>query len=313
MTRRSRVFGLVMLLVLVTLVPAASAQTPALRAAEGDWSGHVSFVSGGIQFRGSFAFTSAGGEVEGSFGWSGGGAVVGGVVSGPDTMPRFDLTSVVSNGIDVPDVTGGGDILFTAGTCERLEGTGVNIDVQQMVDSSSIVWWAVRSEAAPDIDAFLDAYDALRLEVAGVLDTLDGGVVLGGGVFARVEPLFAEAERLAAQLDRSEGCGIEFYRSILAMEVGLLLDYLYANPDIEAFLLAQILLTAARAGIIGSGGEAGPDGNDLAVQDLLEARINSAIEAADSVELVYLSAIAADLGYDELAADALFALEAVGE
>lgn len=313
MTRRSRALCLAGLLVLVTLVPPASAQTPTLRAADGDWSGHVSFVSGGIPFRGSFAFTSAGGEVEGSFGWSGGSVVVGGAVSGPDTMPRFDLTSVVSNGIDVPDVSGGGEIMFTAGTCERLEGTGVNIDVQQMVDSSSIVWWAVRSSAAPDIDAFLDAYDALRLEVAEVLDTLDGGVVLGGGVFARIEPLLAEAERLAAQLDRSEGCGSEFYRSVLASEVSRLFEYLFENPDVEAFLLAQILLTAARAGLIGSGNEAGPDANDLAVQDLLEARINAAIEAADTTELTYLSAIAEDLGYDELAADALFALEAVGE
>jgi hypothetical protein len=139
MTRRTRALALVALLAFTTLVPAASAQTPALRAEEGDWSGHVSFVSGNIAFRGGFRFTSIGGEVEGTFGWSGGGAVIGGVVSGPDTMPRFDLTSLVSNGVDIPDVTGGGEILFTAGTCERLEGTGVNIDVQQMVDSSTIV------------------------------------------------------------------------------------------------------------------------------------------------------------------------------
>lgn len=314
MFRRRRAVLLAVLVLLAALVPAASAQTGELRAGEGEWAGHVSFVSGGIPFRGSFQFTSVAGEVEGSFGWAGEGVSVGGVVTGPDTMPRFDLTSVVSNGIDVPDVSGGGEIMFTAGTCERLEGTGVNIDVAQMVDVASIVWWAVRTTSTPDVDPFLDAYDALRLEVAGVLATLEaGGAVLGGGVFERIEPLLAEAERLAAQLQRTEGCGLEFYRSIVAIEVEQLLDHLFANPDVDEFLLAQILLTAARAGVIGSGNEAGPGEADLAAQALLEARIADAIEAADPTDLLVLALIAEDLGWDDLAADARFALEAVGE
>lgn len=313
MTRRPRSVSLIVLALSVALVPAASAQTPVLRAAQGDWVGHVGFVGGGIPFRGSFQFTSSGGEVEGTFGWSSSTVVVGGVVSGPDTMPRFDLTSVISGGVDVPDVSGGGEIMFTAATCERLEGTGVNIDVAQMVEISSISWWAVRTTSVSDIGPFLDAYDALRLEIADVLSTLErGGIVLGGGVFERVEPLLAEAERLAARLGRTERCGLEFYRSLLAGEVGGLFAYLIANPDVEPFLLAQLLLTAARAGIIGSGSEAGPGDADLAAQGLLEARIAAAIEADDPTELLILVLVAEDLGWDGLAADARLALEAVG-
>jgi hypothetical protein len=313
MIRRRGNLGLVLLVLVGTIAPAASAQTPSLRADEGEWSGHVSFVGGGIPFRGSFQFTSAGGVVEGSFGWSSDTVSVGGVVSGPDTMPRFDLTSVLTGGIDVPDVSGGGEIMFTAGTCERLEGTGVNIDVAQMVDISSIVWWAIRTTSAPDIGAFLDAYDTLRQEVADVLATLEtGAVVLGGGVLGRIEPLLAEAERLASQLNRTEGCGIEFYRSIIAIEIGQLFDFLLANPNVNEFVLAQILLTAARAGLIGSGNEAGPSDLDAVAQGLLEVRIASAIEAADPVELLILALVAEDLGWDDLAADARFALEVMG-
>jgi hypothetical protein len=182
-----------------------------------------------------------------------------------------------------------------------------------MVDVSSIEWWAIRTTSAPDIRSFLDAYDSLRQEVADVLATLEmGGVVLGGGVLERIEPLLAAAERLAAQLSRAEGCGIEFYRSIIASEVGQIFDYLLANPDVNEFVLAQILLTAARAGLIGGGDEAGSTGNDAAAQALLEARILGAIEAADPVELLFLGLIAEDLGWDDLAADARFALEAMG-
>ncbi|MDR9451166.1 MAG: hypothetical protein RI637_08115, partial [Acidimicrobiia bacterium] len=96
---------------LALVVPAASAQTPELRAAEGEWVGFISFRGTTAQtdqsFRGGFEFASAGGEVEGTFQWGGGVTQIGGVVSGPDTIPRFDLTSVMSNGVDIPDVTGG--------------------------------------------------------------------------------------------------------------------------------------------------------------------------------------------------------------
>lgn len=298
---------------LVTVVPAASAQTDPFRAEEGDWSGFVAFTGGGMPFRGSFAFNSAGGEVDGTFQWAGPSVQIGGVVSGPDTMPRFDLTSVVSGGIDVPDVSGGGEIMFTAATCERLEGTGVNIDVAQMVEIGSIVWWAVRSQSTADVEPFFEALQALREEVGEVLGNLEAGIVTVGGIFDRVVPSLAEAERLASQLARSEGCGGEFYRSLLASEVEQLLLYVLANPDLNAFLLGQVLVTALRAGVIGSGSATSDGVLETATRDLIEVRVFTAIEEANATELLLLGAMAEDLGWDDLAADIQFALEAMSE
>lgn len=291
----------------------ASVQVAGTRAEEGDWSGFVSFVGAGIPFRGSFAFTSAGGEVDGRFAWSGGGVRIAGIVSGPDTMPRFDLTEVVSGGVDVPDVSGGGEIEFTAATCERLEGTGVNIDVAQMIDVGLIVWWAVRADTASDLDGFFTALDALRVEVGEIVTGLEAGaVILGGGVLGRLEPLIAEAETLAAQLDRTEGCGAAFYRSVVASEIERVLLHLLANPDTDVFTIGQILLTAARGGVLGSGSETDTTVLDDAARSLLSERVADA-EADGSVsELDILWLVADDMGWDDIADEALLARERVG-
>jgi hypothetical protein len=307
-SRRGRIV-LTLLLLVGVIAPSASAQTSALRAGDGDWVGHVGFVGGEIPFRGSFAFTSSGGEVEGTFDWSGASVVTSGVVSGPDTMPRFDLTKVVSAGVDIADVSGGGEIQFTAATCERLEGTGVNIDVARMVDIDSIVWWAVRTDSASDPGRFFEALEALRTEVNQVLDGLESGAVIaGGGVFGRIEPLVADAEVLASELDRTEGCGDEFYRSVIASEVERLLLFALANPDIDVFTLGQILLTAVRAGVLGAGSEGSTSALDSAAQGVVAERIAAAIAAGNFTELEILSLIAEDMGWTDLTTEALIAL-----
>lgn len=306
--RRFGRVALIMTLVVVSVLP-GSAQTTELRAAEGDWSGFVSFVGNNIPFRGSFEFVSAGGELEGTFQWASSTASAAGVVSGPDTRPRFELTSIVSSGVDVPDVTGGGEIEFTAATCERLEGNGVFIDVLGAVDISSPVWWAVKSDTASDLGPFFDSLELLRVEVNEVLDGLESGAaILGGGVIGRIEPLVAEAERLAAQLDRSEGCGIGFYRSVIASEVERLLLFALANPDVDVFTLGQILLTAVRAGVIGSGSEADASVLDAAAFDVVAGRIADAVTAEDTVALEILSLIAGEMGWVDLETEAIVAL-----
>ncbi len=293
---------------------ATSAPASDFRAEPGDWSGFVSFLGGGLAFRGTFSFASADGEVDGTFGWSGPGVVIGGVVSGPDDMPRFDLTSVVSGGVDIADVSGGGEIEFTVATCERLEGTGVNIDVAQMVDIGSIVWWAVRTDTASDLGPFFDSLDSLRTEVNDIIDSLErGSVILGGGVVGRIEPLLVDAEALASQLDRTEGCGTEFYRSVIASQVERLLLHVLANPDVDVFTLGQVLLTAVRGGVIGSGSESDQSVLDGAAQELVADRIASAAESGNVPELEVLSWIAEDLGWDELAYEAVAALVRIGD
>ena len=121
---------------LALVAPTASAYARQVQAVDGDWVGHISFRGTTAwtdqRARGGFEFTSAGGEVEGTFQWAGGNTQIGGVVRGPDTMPLFVLTSGVSNGVNIPVADGGGEILFTVATCERLEGTGVNIGVERM-------------------------------------------------------------------------------------------------------------------------------------------------------------------------------------
>lgn len=299
--------------------PAGSAQTSAPAASEGQWVGLISFRGTTAQtdqvFRGGFSFTSAGGEVEGTFQWGGGVTQIGGVVSGPATMPRFDLTSVVSNRVDIPDVSGGGEVLLTASTCERLEGTGVNIDVEMMgrASVSEMVWWAVRGEATSDPAAFFEAVEALQLQVGDLIDSLDlGAAIADGGIEGRIEPMLAEAERLAAAMDRSEGCGLEFYRAVIAAEVARLVDYLLANPDLDAFTVGQVLLTAVRAGVIGSGADAAGAELETAAQALLAKRIASAAAAENTVELEIWSLIAEDMGWEDLANDALLALVRIG-
>lgn len=293
---------------------AVSAQPSGLRAEEGDWVGAISFRGTTARidqtFRGGFAFTSAGGELDGTFQWAGGITQIGGVVSGPDTMPRFDLTSVVSNNVVIPDVSGGGEILFTAASCERLEGTGVNIDVERMgaADVSEIVWWAIRGGASSDPEAFFLAFQALQVTVGDLIASLDtGAVITGGGIAGQLEPLLVEAETLAAELDRTEGCGLEFYRSLIAGEVTRLVDYVLANPDVSVFTLAQVLLSAVRAGAMGSAADGG-DELEAAAQTLVAERIAAAAAAENVVELEILSLLTEDLGWVDLTNEALVAL-----
>ncbi len=309
----------VLAVALASVVPAASAQTQEPMAAEGEWVGSIGFRGTTAQtdqsFRGGFSLTSAGGEVEGTFTWAGGVTSIGGVVSGPDTMPRFDLTTVVSNGVDIPDVTGGGEISLTAATCERLEGIGVNVDVEMMgrADISQIVWWAVRGEAASDPAAFFEALEALQVKVGDLLTSLaTGAVIAGGGIVGQLEPLLVEAERLAADLDRSEGCGLEFFRSVIAGEVARLVDAVLADPDVDVFTLAQVLLTAARVGVIGSGAEGANPDTEAAARALVAERIDAATAAEDVVTLEILSLVAEDMGWGDLAYDAVLALVAIG-
>ena len=154
-------------------VAPAGGQGGELRAAEGTWLGRVSFVGNGIPFRGAFQFQSAAGQVDGDFEWAGGGAVLGGVVTGPDTMPQFILNYGTSRGIDIPDVTGGGEIQFLRATCERLEGIGVNIAGRQTL--TDIEWWAIREGATEDPEAFFDALESLQTEVNLLIDDLETG------------------------------------------------------------------------------------------------------------------------------------------
>ncbi len=303
---------------LAMLAPAAAAQTSELRAGEGEWVGFISFrgEAGRVDqmFRGGFEFNSAGGALDGDFQWGGGVVQIGGVVNGPDTMPRFDLTSVVSNGEAVPDVSGGGEIQLTAASCERLEGTGVNIDVAIMgrAEISQIVWWAVRGNAASDPAAFFTAFEALQIKVGDLLKALDGtAVITGGGIIGQLEPLLTEAETLAARLARAEGCGLEFYRSVIAAEVGRLLEFVLTNPEVDVFTLGQVFLSALRAGVFGSGSEA-TGSLESAAQGLLAERIAAAGAAEDVIELEILGLIAEDMGWADQANDALAALARIG-
>ena len=234
---RRPVAALLATAVLALGVGPASSQPDSLRAEEGNWVGRVSFVGNGIPFSGSFEFVSAGGTVDGEFGWAGGGAALGGTISGPDTMPVFTLTNGTSNGIVLPDVTGGGEIEFLRATCERLEGTGVNIAGPMSV--ANIDWWAVREGAVEDPTAFFAALEALQTEVNLLIDDVTAGRVIIGDVFGDLEIAITQAEAAAAAMDRTVGCGLEFYRSIIAAEVSQLLDFVLANPDINAFDFAN--------------------------------------------------------------------------
>lgn len=131
-------------------------------------------------------------------------------------------------------------------------GDRTNIDVENMgaADISEIVWWASLGDAASDPAAFFDALEALRFDVSGIITDLEAGRVLIGGITGQLEPALARAETLAAQLDRTEGCGIEFYRSVIADEVGRLLDYVLSNDDLSALQVGWVLLAAVRAGVI---------------------------------------------------------------
>ncbi|HEC11624.1 MAG TPA: hypothetical protein ENI86_18965 [Acidimicrobiales bacterium] len=264
--------------------------------------------------RGSFEFTSVAGEVDGTFQWSSGEVTIGGVVGGSDAAPRFDLTSVVFQGTSIPDVSGGGEIRFTAATCERLEGEAVNIDVERMgVQIDEVVWWAIRRGASGDAGAFFESLQALREEVSDLLESLRAGRIDVGGVFGRVEPALVGAERLAAQLDRTEGCGSGFYRSVIASEIELLALYVLENPDLDAFQIGQLLITAARAGVIGSGTESEPGVLEVELKGLLADRVAAAIAAEDTTELVLLGALAEELGWDDIAEQAALAMQRLGE
>jgi hypothetical protein len=95
---------------------------------------------------------------------------------------------------------------------------------------------------------------------------------------------------------------------VIASEVERLLLFALNNPDINVFDFGQLMVTSARASVIGSGNEAG--GLDEVARGAFETRLNAAVEAADTTELLILGALAGDLGWEDLAQDALFAYEA---
>lgn len=292
-------------------LPSAGSQPGELRASEGNWLGRVGFVSSGLVFRGAFQFQSAAGEVAGAFEWSSAGTVLGGTIAGPDTMPQFILTYGTSGGIEIPDVTGGGEIQFLRASCERLEGTGVNIVGPQAI--SDIEWWAIREGATEDPEAFFESLEALQAEVNLLIDDVEAGRVIIGDVFTDLELAITDAEDLAADLDRTVGCGLDFYRSVIAAEVNRLLDFVLANPDINIFDFARIILAAVSAGLMGSGAE--PFASDLTaqVQSVVADRIATAIENSDVVELMLLATLSEQLGWEGEAAQANAVLEALGE
>jgi hypothetical protein len=94
--------------------------------------------------------------------------------------------------------------------------------------------------------------------------------------------------------------------------VARLVDFLLANPDLDVFTMGQILLSAVRAGVIGSGSEAGSGDVEAALQGLFADRIAAARQTESVSELEILLFIAEDLGWDDLAYDALAALVAIG-
>ncbi len=288
----------------------ASGQDGELRAAEGDWVGQVSFVNNGIAFAGGFEFASAGGSVEGSFGWAGGGAQISGVVSGPDTMPVFTLTDVISLGEVIDDVTGGGEIELSHASCERLEGRGVNI--QAGIEPSEQVWWAMRLGAAPEPETFFDALQTLQLETRLLVDDIVEGRIIIVDVYAELESKIGEAERLAAELDRTAGCGDDFYRSLIAFEVERLLFFVLSGADIDVFTFAQIILATVRSGTVSGSGP-------LAADLLFEARaafndrLADAFDAGDEIEIIILGAVAEQLGWTDEASAAAAVLEVLAE
>ncbi|KAA3637220.1 MAG: hypothetical protein DWP92_08240 [Armatimonadetes bacterium] len=318
-TRRHRWGVAVVFFVLAAVMPVATAQPSEISAGEGDWVGFVSFTGSSINgvpysFRGSFGFSSVGGELDGVFGWSGGDVAMEGVVSGPASMPRFELTGGVSRGVTLTDVSGGGEIQFTTSTCERLEGIGVNWD-QVFAGAATItdvVWWAVRDGAATtDPGAFFEAVESLRIEISDIVRSLEAGVAVAS-VADRVEPLIADAERLASSLNRSDGCGLAFYRSVIAAEVLQLVDFVLSDPTVGVLTFAQVMLMAVRTGVVGSGSETGGDSVETRARDAMAARIASAIATENAAQLDILARLASDMGWEDLEREAIIGIVEVG-
>lgn len=236
-----------------------------------------------------------------------------GVVGGPSTMPQFALTGGVSRGVTLTDVSGGGEIEFTAATCERLEGKGVNWD-QAFAGAATIsdtVWWAVRSGSVSDPGVFFDAVAALRAKVSDILARLADGQD-STGIARDVEPLMNEAEGVASTLNRSEGCGLAFYRSVIAAEIGRLLDYFVDNPHLNTVTFSLVVLMAVRAGLMGSGSETVDGSTEARVMEAIAERIAAAIDARDPDTLDYLANLSGYLGWEDLHREAILGIVEVG-
>lgn len=293
--------------VLGLAVPPATSQPPTLRAEPGEWVGFVSFRGADLPFAGRFSFTSAGGTLDGEFSWSGANTVLSGIVTGPDTMPQFVMTSVVSAGVNIPDVSGGGEVQFTAATCERIEGVGVNIQTTAPV--SDTVWWAVRrdSTGSADIEAFFDAAARLQEQVDLLVDDIVNERMILSIALLDLRVALQAAEQLSDDLERTPSCGSEVYRSVVAGEVQRLLDFLLSNPEIESLVFAQTLLAIMNAGLVSPAGGVGID-IEVAVLDTLAARIRAAEAEGDVGALEIYAILAEDLGWLTLAAEARAAL-----
>lgn len=314
-----RILALIVLLgVLAVSAPASGSQVAELEAGEGSWAGTVSFVgsSGGVTaaFSGGFDMVVfADGSVEGTFGWSRAGAspIISGVIVGTASDIVFEITSVISNGVAIPDASGSGEVELTFVLCERIEGTAGRLDTSAVV--TNIVWWAVRDAAASASPGFLDATQELRVELNELIRTFEA---TGAIAFDELEVLLDEAEMLAAALPRTPQCGGDaFYRSIIAPELTqLLLAVALADPSVvDAATFERVVYAAARAGLIGFNPSV-PSAAGLTSATLfgLDDRIEAAADSGDAESLEVYLTLAVMFGWTDQEAAAREALAEVG-
>lgn len=291
----------------------------------GSWVGFTDFRgmtrNADISPEGTFTLEAGSGSVSGEFAWFGiastslAGPVsvdIAGVLSGTTDVVEFTITSVVANGISAPGPDlGGGAMVWTLVTCERVEGAPTRVDTR--ADVSEVRFWAIRNEAERDPAELFATVKQLQAEIDEVQEGFETGSKSPDALLFQLETLIATAEAASAELLRDPDCVDAFYQSVLAREFARLLKWALAEArlgGIEDALIQTIALMSVRAGILSPAGEYYNDALDADLRALVAERIDEAIGLSDQEALLSWWSVADLLGYDLLAE---VALQVLGE
>ena len=260
---RSRVVALAVLAAMIAaLFPGSGAAQPIRSVPDGQWLGIITFRSATAtaagDFQGQFTMSVSGGVVDGSFDWQGVVATqagdrptdTAGVMTGDATEPVLSIESIIVDGFDVPDVSGGGTFLPTRATCEGIEGRGDRWDGGATITGDR--WFAIRADAVSDTATFFADLVELRDGAFDLLASLDA--LSSPDITYTLAQLLDDAELLTAQLARSAECNQRLCGGLLAGPLAEIIRAALANPEFfgpRDFMF--IVLDSLRAGVWGSG------------------------------------------------------------
>lgn len=289
-------------------------------------------------FNGTFDLTALGGELDGTFQYDGGGiqesvftdggwftSTSTGIIFGGAEAPVMSIETMelevhtdaggqilTQNRVLTPADVGPMElpVRITFASCERVEGDASR-SYQEAVESAGgsarvpeQTWLALRTGSVPDAaTAFEDQVAMLTEDAYFLLADARAGDPIDASEW---QELVDRGAQLLAAIGRADECGgvaRPLHRNIVARWVTDLLVLVLEDPGSFGLnTVAQVLSLAYESGAIGSGaGTAEADELEADAIENIEMRLEAAIAAGDTTELIVIAALAEQMGWRSIA------------